>query len=183
MTRFSTLSVRILDLPAGRSAVPQGQGDSILVRSPSPWVLGEGVLAPSSPDLNPMDYSIWSILEVNACVTSHAKVEALKASLKTAWVALSQNVVRAAVEGSERRLEAVARAKRGHIAWYVVRCERRDGMCLCMSPQPNTLTDDLNTSVLLCCRTYGGPCRRSALTSISDVKGKRDLWKYSRKMA
>ena len=84
-----------IDLPAGRSAVPEGQGDSILVCSPSPWVLGEGVLAPSSPDLNPMDYSIWSILEVNACVTSHAKVEALKASLKTAWVALSQNVVRA----------------------------------------------------------------------------------------
>ena len=76
-----------IDLPAGRSAVPQGQGDSILVRNPSPWVLGEGMLAPSSPDLNPMDYFIWSILEVNACVTSHAKVEALKASLKTAWVA------------------------------------------------------------------------------------------------
>ena len=72
-------------------------------------------MAPSSPDLNPMDYSIWSILQTNACVTSHAKVEALKASLKTAWVALSQNVVRAAVEGSERRLEAVARAKGGHI--------------------------------------------------------------------
>ena len=75
----------------------------MLVRSPSPWVLGEGVLPPSLPDLNPMDYFIWSILEVNACVTSHAKVEALKASLKTAWVALSQNVVRAVVEGSERR--------------------------------------------------------------------------------
>ena len=114
-----------------------------------------------------MDYSIWSILEVNACVTFHAKVESLKASLKTAWVALSQNVVRAAVEGSERRLEAVARAKGGHIARYVVRCERRDGMCLCLSPQPNTLTDDLNTSVLLCCRTYGGPCNRCAIIDYS----------------
>ena len=49
-------------------------------------------------------------------MTSHAKVGALKASLKTAWVDLSQNVVRAAVESSERRLEAVARAKGGHIA-------------------------------------------------------------------
>ena len=48
-----------IDLPAGRSAVPQGQGDSILVRSPSPWVLGEGVLAPSSLDLNPMDYRVF----------------------------------------------------------------------------------------------------------------------------
>ena len=69
-----------------------------------------------------MDYSIWSILEVNACVTSHAKVEAPEGLLEDSvgrsfpersCVPPHQLMP---VEGSERRLEAVARAEGGHIA-------------------------------------------------------------------
>ena len=70
---------------------------------------------PSSPDLNPMDYSIWSILEANACATRHSSVDGLKASLKRAWAALSQKTVRAAVGGLYRRLEDVVAAEGGHI--------------------------------------------------------------------
>ena len=33
---------------------------------------------PSSPDLNPMDFGIWSILEQKACTVSHPSVEVLK---------------------------------------------------------------------------------------------------------
>ena len=35
---------------------------------------------PSSPDLNPMDFSLWSILETNACSTPHKSIESLKTS-------------------------------------------------------------------------------------------------------
>ncbi|KAI6652393.1 hypothetical protein LOD99_7407 [Oopsacas minuta] len=40
---------------------------------------------PSSPDLNPMDFSIWSILEKNACAKSQSSVEALNKSLHREW--------------------------------------------------------------------------------------------------
>ena len=56
-----------------------------------------------------MDYSIWSILETNAC--GKRAVDSLKASLKRAWAALPQRTVRAAVGGLFRRLEDVAAAE------------------------------------------------------------------------
>ena len=35
----------------------------------------------SSPDLNPLEFSIWSIVEAAACATPHPSVTALKASV------------------------------------------------------------------------------------------------------
>ena len=40
---------------------------------------------PASPDLNPLDFNIWSILEAEACAKTHDTVESLKVSLKKAW--------------------------------------------------------------------------------------------------
>ena len=39
---------------------------------------------PSSPDLNPTDYSVWATLEAEACKTPKSSVAHLKASIKTA---------------------------------------------------------------------------------------------------
>ena len=75
----------------------------------------EELWPPSSPDLNPMDYSIWSILEANACATRHGNIDGLKMSLLKAWAALPQRTVRAVVGGLGRRLEAVVKAKGGHM--------------------------------------------------------------------
>ena len=36
------------------------------------WTMGQP--QPYGLDLNPMDYSIWSILESKACATSHALI-------------------------------------------------------------------------------------------------------------
>ena len=69
---------------------------------------------PSSPDLNVMDFSIWSILESEACATVHQSVESLKASLSAAWDGMSQETVRAAVDSFPKRLRAVRKAKGGH---------------------------------------------------------------------
>jgi hypothetical protein len=40
---------------------------------------------PSSPDLNPLDFSIWSRVESEACRTSHPNVAALMASVSKVW--------------------------------------------------------------------------------------------------
>ncbi|KAI6648699.1 MhmaT1 transposase [Oopsacas minuta] len=54
---------------------------------------------PYSPDLNPMDYSVWSILENKACSVSHNTVSSLKISLCREWEKIPQETLRAAVEG------------------------------------------------------------------------------------
>ena len=37
---------------------------------------------PASPDLNPLDINIWSILEAEACAKTHNTSEGLRVSLK-----------------------------------------------------------------------------------------------------
>ena len=61
--------------------------------------LARGVVAPPlSPDLKPIDYYIWSVLETYARVTSYITATALKMSMKRAWATLPQKTVRATME-------------------------------------------------------------------------------------
>ena len=46
-----------------------------------PGFWSKEVWPPSSPDLNLMDFCVWSLLEADACAFSHVSVEALKSSL------------------------------------------------------------------------------------------------------
>jgi hypothetical protein len=59
---------------------------------------------PYSPDLNPMDYSIWSILEARDCAKPHKSLESLKQSLLQEWDRMSAEVRRMA-ENFMRRLK------------------------------------------------------------------------------
>ena len=59
------------------------------------------------PDLSPLDFSIWSILETKACSSSHPTVEALKAKLAKEWVAVPQEIIRAATTSFSARWRAV----------------------------------------------------------------------------
>ena len=45
---------------------------------------------PSSPDLSPLDFIIWFILEKEVCMTTHTNTEALKKSLKRKWAKIPQ---------------------------------------------------------------------------------------------
>lgn len=70
---------------------------------------------PSSPDLNPMDFSVWSMLESEACRSPHDTVGSLKASLVKAWARIPQEKLHAAVESFRGRLQQVIDVKGGHI--------------------------------------------------------------------
>lgn len=73
-----------------------------------PWTLWP----PSSPDLNPLDYSIWGILEARVNAKRHNSIESLKATLLREWDRLSMENVRAAIDIWPKRLRA-ARKNRG----------------------------------------------------------------------
>ena len=57
--------------------------------------------------MNPLDYSIWGVLESKACKTAHNSVEDLKASIMKAWRALSKDYLMQTCRQFRTRLEMV----------------------------------------------------------------------------
>ncbi|KAI6648091.1 hypothetical protein LOD99_11900 [Oopsacas minuta] len=70
---------------------------------------------PYSPDLNPMDYSVWSILETKACVNSHTSIKSLKRKLCQEWNKIPQKTLRAAIEALPDRITRVIQNEGGYI--------------------------------------------------------------------
>ena len=70
---------------------------------------------PSSPDLNHMDFAIWSILESKACSSNPPNIGALKNRLKAFWSEISEETVHASSSQVADRLIRVVKAKGGYI--------------------------------------------------------------------
>ena len=71
-------------------------------------------MAPSSPDLNPVDYKIWGIMQQRVYEMQIHNVDKLKRRLVDVWSGLRQSVVGAAVSEWRKRLQACVRTKGGH---------------------------------------------------------------------
>jgi len=69
---------------------------------------------PYSPDLNPMDYSVWSILESRVCTTRFSSVAALKKKLLQEWDKITVEELRPICENFEKRLKLCIKAKGGY---------------------------------------------------------------------
>uniref|UniRef100_A0A2M4DS66 Putative transposable element n=1 Tax=Anopheles darlingi TaxID=43151 RepID=A0A2M4DS66_ANODA len=69
---------------------------------------------PSSPDLNPLDYSIWAFVQAKACESSHRSVDSLKASIIKAWASMSETYVTKVCSRFRSRLEKVIENEGGH---------------------------------------------------------------------
>uniref|UniRef100_A0A915CWZ0 Transposase n=1 Tax=Ditylenchus dipsaci TaxID=166011 RepID=A0A915CWZ0_9BILA len=72
------------------------------------------IMAPRSPDLNPLDYSVWSILEERACREPHQNIESLRQALQFEWNKIQQSTLELIVDDFPRRIEACIRAGGRH---------------------------------------------------------------------
>ncbi len=70
---------------------------------------------PQSPDLNPLDYSVWWHIESKACKTHHSNADALMASVDQQWKAMSKEHVTNVCKVFCDRLEAVIEANGAQI--------------------------------------------------------------------
>lgn len=70
---------------------------------------------PYSPDLNPMDFCIWSILENKVCATRHSSVNSLKNALLREWGRIPQSMLRDSIDAFGKRLRLVVQARGGYI--------------------------------------------------------------------
>ena len=68
-----------------------------------------------SSDLNPLDYSVRSVLESKACRTSHDSLENLKAKLQREWVLSPQEVLCASCNAFQGRLKQIIKNKGSNI--------------------------------------------------------------------
>uniref|UniRef100_A0A914E5S4 Transposase n=1 Tax=Acrobeloides nanus TaxID=290746 RepID=A0A914E5S4_9BILA len=94
---------------------PQVEGELNNVISVDPhWRNPIGEWLPNSPDLNPLDYAVWSILEQKACAKPHSNVESLKRALKKAWNEITLDTLVKIVDNFPKRLKACVDAKGGH---------------------------------------------------------------------
>lgn len=73
-----------------------------------------GMWPPNSPDLNVLDYTIWSILKADACSKPHQSIDALKKSLVAAWNRIPQEVIDRAVDAFPKKLQKCIAAGGGH---------------------------------------------------------------------
>ena len=60
-------------------------------------------------DLNPLDFSLWAILESNTCAKSHKNIEYLEKSLTEEWAIIPQQTMRTAVRLVPNRLWVVVK--------------------------------------------------------------------------
>lgn len=70
---------------------------------------------PSSPDLNPLDYSIWAYVQAKACETPHPSVDSLKSSIRKAWNSMPASYITTVCSRFRPRLEQVIENQGGHI--------------------------------------------------------------------
>jgi inhibitor of nuclear factor kappa-B kinase subunit alpha len=68
---------------------------------------------PSSPDLNPLDYCIWGVLEARVNATQHRSLNELKRAVRREWKKLPMGVVRSVIDLWRPRLRACKKANGG----------------------------------------------------------------------
>lgn len=68
----------------------------------------------NSPDLNPLDYAIWGILEASIHGKKFNSINELKATLRRAWNRIDVNVLASAVDNWPKRLRSCVQADGGY---------------------------------------------------------------------
>jgi len=66
------------------------------------------------PDLNPVDYSIWSVLQEKVYRSKITDVDELKTRLIDEWAQFDQSIIDAAISQWRRRLSACVRERGAH---------------------------------------------------------------------
>jgi inhibitor of nuclear factor kappa-B kinase subunit alpha len=82
-------------------------------RAHTPDFISSSEWPPSSPDLNPLDYTIWGVLEAKVNAIQHTSLDSLKKTLRDEWRKLPMATVRNSVAAWRRRLKAVVKQRGG----------------------------------------------------------------------
>ena len=96
-----------MDATARRSGGANVKVGAGVVSRAIPDFIPKDLWPPHSPDLNPMDFSVWAVLEAKACRKKERSLESLKAALTRAWDDLGEDYLRPTVESAVKRMRAL----------------------------------------------------------------------------
>ena len=65
-----------------------------------------------SPDLNPLDYGIWVILENKTNVNSHSNIGSLKTAIEEEWNKISEEFILKAYKSFPRSVDTIIEKKK-----------------------------------------------------------------------
>ena len=85
-----------------------------LLRRSTPDFIAPDMWPPNSPDLNPVDYVIWSIMQQRVYQTRVHDIDELRQRLITVWCGLEQRAVDDAIDLWQRRLRACVDTEGGY---------------------------------------------------------------------
>ena len=71
---------------------------------PGAW--GKDMWSPNSPDMNPMDYSVWSIVEQMISGIPYNNIETLKVALLRAWDEITVEQLKTIIQNFPKQLRA-----------------------------------------------------------------------------
>jgi len=97
---------------SARKTVQLLQQQTLEFISPDLW-------PPNSPDLNPVDYRIWGLMQERVHKTAVPDVNKLKQRLIDTWSSLSQDVIDDAIDQLRVRLRAWVKAKGRHFEYLL----------------------------------------------------------------
>ena len=85
-----------------------------LLRRETPQFISPDMWPVNSPDLSPLDYHVWGMLQQRVCRVAVRDTDELWKRLVATWAEFQQSVVDYAVDLWRKRLEACIRAEGGH---------------------------------------------------------------------
>jgi len=85
-----------------------------LLRRTTPDFIAPDMWPPNSPDLNPVDYAIWSVIQQRVYESRVHDIDELRQRLLHVWRDLEQSLIDDAVDQWPTRLRACVRANGGH---------------------------------------------------------------------
>ena len=81
--------------------------------------MAERDVASPVPDFNPLDYSIWSVLQETVQGTPHPNIESLKAHIAEAWDTLDEAFIASTCHSFQSRVGAVISANGSYIVSFI----------------------------------------------------------------
>jgi len=90
-----------------------------LLQQQTPGFISPDLWPPNSPDLNPVDYRIWGLMQERVYKTAVPDVSQLKQCLIDTWSSLSHDVIDDAIYQWRVRLRACVKAKGRHFEYLL----------------------------------------------------------------
>ena len=78
-------------------------------------IIGDSLWSPSSPDFNPLDYTIWGVLENKTNESSKLIIGSLKTDIQEEWNKMHEEFILKACKSFLRRVDTIILKNGGHI--------------------------------------------------------------------